>query len=126
VAYADEHGYLYIVDRLKDMIISGGENVYSTEVELALYEHPGVAECAVFGVPDPRWGERVHAVVMPRAGLEIDDEVLILHVRALIAPYKVPRSIEIRHEALPKSGAGKILKRDLRDPYWTGQQRQVH
>ena len=126
MAYADEHGYLYIVDRLKDMIISGGENVYCIEVELALYGHPGVAECAVFGVPDPRWGERVHAVVVPRAAVELDEEVLILHVRAQIAPYKVPRSIEIRDEALPKSGAGKILKRDLRDPYWTGQERQVH
>jgi long-chain acyl-CoA synthetase len=80
----------------------------------------------VFGVPDPRWGERVHAVVVPRADVELDEEALILHVRARIAPYKVPRSIEIRDEALPKSGAGKILKRDLRDPYWTGQERQVH
>ena len=80
----------------------------------------------MFGVPDPRWGERVHAVVVPRTGAELDEEVLILHVRALIAPYKVPRSMEIRDEILPKSGAGKILKRDLRDPYWVGQERQVH
>ena len=90
MAYADEHGYLYIVDRLKDMIISGGENVYSTEVELALYEHPDVAECAVFGVPDPRWGERVHAVVVPRTGAELDEEALVLHVRTLIAPLQGP------------------------------------
>jgi long-chain acyl-CoA synthetase len=126
MAYADEHGYLYIVDRLKDMIISGGENVYSTEVEQALYEYEGVAECAVFGVPDPRWGERVHAIVVPRPGAELDEAVLTLHARGLIAPYKVPRSIEIRLEPLPKSAAGKILKRDLRDPYWEGQERQVH
>ena len=126
VAYSDDRGYLYIVDRLKDMIISGGENVYSTEVELALYEHPDVAECAVFGVPDSRWGERVHAVVVPRTGAEIDEETLVLHVRTLIAPYKVPRSLEIRLEPLPQSGAGKILKRDLRDPHWAGHERQVH
>ena len=95
--------------------------MYSTEVELALYEHPDVAECAVFGVPDSRWGERVHAVVVPRTGAEIDEETLVpLHVRTLIAPYKVPRSLEIRLEPLPQSGAGKIIKRDLRDPHWAG------
>ncbi|MGA2924819.1 MAG: long-chain-fatty-acid--CoA ligase [Solirubrobacteraceae bacterium] len=126
MAYADDHGYLYIVDRLKDMIISGGENVYCTEVELALYEHPGVLECAVFGVPDPRWGERVHAVVTQRAGVALDEDVLVAHLRARIASYKVPRSLEITLEPLPKSGAGKILKRELRDPYWADHERSVH
>jgi long-chain acyl-CoA synthetase len=126
MAYADDHGYLHIVDRLKDMIISGGENVYSTEVEQALYEHPNVVECAVFGVPDPRWGERVHAVVVPKTGTALDEEALMRHARALIAHYKVPRSIEIRVEPLPKSGAGKILKRELRDQHWVGQERKVH
>jgi long-chain acyl-CoA synthetase len=126
MAYADEYGYLYIVDRVKDMIISGGENVYSTEVELALYEHPDVAECAVFGVPDPRWGERVHAVIVPRAGRDVDEQTLVAHARERIAGYKVPRSLEIRLEPLPKSGAGKILKRELRDPHWAGQERRVH
>lgn len=126
MAYADDSGYLYIVDRVKDMIISGGENVYSTEVEQAIYEHADVQECAVFGVPDPRWGERVHAVVVPRQGSTLDEEALVAHARARIAGYKVPRSLEIRLEPLPKSGAGKILKRDLRDPHWAGHERQVH
>ena len=126
LAYADDRGYLYIVDRLKDMIISGGENVYSTEVEQALYEHEAVAECAVFGVPDPRWGERVHAVVVLRDGEELDEAELTVHARARIAAYKVPRSLEMRLEPLPKSGAGKILKRQLRDPYWAEQGRRVH
>ena len=126
LAYSDDHGYLYIVDRLKDGIISGGENVYSTEVELAIYEHRAVAECAVFGVPDPQWGERVHAIVIPRAGEALDEDALIEHLRVRIAGYKVPRSVEIRLESLPTSGAGKILKRELRAPYWAGQERKVH
>jgi len=126
MAYADDAGYLYIVDRLKDMIISGGENVYSAEVEAALYEHPDVAECAVFGVPDPRWGERVHAVVVPRAGAELHEDALVGHAQALIAHYKVPRSVELRAEPLAKTGAGKILKRELRDQHWVGQERQIH
>ena len=126
MAYMDDRGYLYIVDRIKDMIISGGENVYSTEVELAFYEHPDVVECAVFGVPDPRWGERVHAIVVLRTGVTLNEETLVAHARARIAGYKVPRSLEVRLEPLPKSGAGKILKRHLRDPYWAGQERRVH
>jgi acyl-CoA synthetase (AMP-forming)/AMP-acid ligase II len=126
MAIADDRGYLYIVDRAKDMIISGGENVYSTEVELAIYEYPNVAEVAVFGIPDPRWGERVHAVVVPRAAAEVDADGLVAHLRERIAGYKVPRSVEIRTEPLPKSGAGKILKRELRDPHWAGRERQVH
>lgn len=126
MAYADEHGYLYIVDRVKDMIISGGENVYSIEVEMAIYEHPDVDEVAVFGVPDPRWGERVHAVIVPRSGTQLEEESIRVHVRERIAGYKVPRSIEFRTEPLPKSGPGKVLKRGLRDPYWVGRQRGVN
>jgi long-chain acyl-CoA synthetase len=126
VAYADDHGYLYIVDRAKDMIISGGENVYTTEVENALYSHPAVLEAAAFGIPDEKWGEAVHAEVVPRPGVTVTGEELINHARTLIAGYKVPRSVHVRTEALPKSGAGKILKRDLRDPFWEGKSRSVN
>jgi long-chain acyl-CoA synthetase len=101
------------------MIVTGGENVYRTEVEDALYQHPAVAEAAVFGIPDPRWGEAVHAVVVPRG--PVDSDQLRAHCRALIAGYKVPKTIELRDEPLPKSAAGKLLKRELRAPYWNGQ-----
>ena len=119
----DDEGYLYLVDRAKDMIVSGGENVYSTEVEDVLYRHPAVLEAAVFGVPDARWGEAVHAVVVPRAAVAEND--LIAHCRESIAGYKVPKRIEIRDEPLPKSGAGKLLKRELRAPYWEGRESMV-
>jgi len=119
----DDQGYLYLVDRAKDMIVSGGENVYSTEVEDVLYRHPAVLEAAVFGVPDERWGEAVHAVVVPRAAVAEND--LIAHCRESIAGYKVPKRIEIRDEPLPKSGAGKLLKRELRAPYWEGRESMV-
>ena len=125
MAYSDKYGYLYIVDRVKDMIVSGGENIYSTEVELALYDYAGVREAAVFGVPDPKWGERVHAVVVMEEGCEAASDELIAHVRGLIAGYKAPRSVELRTEPMPKSAAGKILKRELRDPYWVLEARQV-
>ncbi len=118
LGYQDEQANLYLVDRARDMIVSGGENVYSTEVEDALYRHPAVFEAAVFGVPDDHWGEAVHAVVVPRA--RVTPEELIAHCRELIAPYKVPKAIELRAEPLPKSGAGKVLKRELREPFWTG------
>ena len=126
VAYADEHGYLYVVDRAKDMIISGGENVYTTEVENALYAHPAVLEAAALGVPHETWGEAVHAEVVPKAGTVVTAEELIAHCRTLIAGYKVPRTVTVRTEALPKSGAGKILKRELRAPYWEGRERSVN
>jgi long-chain acyl-CoA synthetase len=119
----DEDGYLYLVDRAKDMIVTGGENVYSTEVEDVLYRHPAVAEAAVFGIPDPRWGEAVHAVVVPRS--DVTEEALIAHCREAIAGYKVPKAIELRAEPLPKSGAGKLLKRELRAPYWEGRESMV-
>jgi long-chain acyl-CoA synthetase len=119
----DADGYLYLVDRAKDMIVSGGENVYSTEVEDVLYRHPAVREAAVFGIPDERWGEAVHAVVVAREAVGEDE--LIAHCRASIAGYKVPKRIELREEPLPKSGAGKVLKRELRAPYWEGRESMV-
>ncbi|MGE0386833.1 MAG: class I adenylate-forming enzyme family protein [Gammaproteobacteria bacterium] len=114
IGYFDARGYLFVVDRIKDMIITGGENVYSTEVEQVLAAHPAVAECAVFGVPDPHWGERVHAVVVPRAGREIDTADLDRHCRAAIAAYKCPRSWELRTTPLPLSNVNKVLKTRLR------------
>ena len=124
-AYSDDDGYLFMVDRLKDMIISGGENVYCIEVENVLVEHEAVSEAAVFGVPDPRWGERVHAVVVPAPGASIDVERLREHCRGRIAGFKVPRSFEVRAEPLPKSGPGKVLKTALREPHWAGSSRRI-
>jgi acyl-CoA synthetase (AMP-forming)/AMP-acid ligase II len=109
----DDNGYLYVVDRIKDMIITGGENVYSTEVENAVASHPAVAACAVIGVPDERWGERVHAVVVVHAGARVGAEDLRVHAKGLIAGYKCPRTIDFVEE-LPATSTGKILKRDLR------------
>jgi long-chain acyl-CoA synthetase len=124
--YIDADGFLYIVDRMKDMIVSGGENVYSAEVEDALHRHPAVAECAVIGVPDETWGERVHAVVRLRAGESADAKALIAHCHQRIAGYKCPRSVAFVAEPLPLSGAGKILKTELRKPYWDGKTKQVN
>jgi long-chain acyl-CoA synthetase len=123
MGYRDEESYIYLVDRAKDMIVSGGENIYSTEVENALAAHPTVAEVAVFGVPDERWGEAVYAVVICRTDVTADE--LITHCRARIANFKVPKRIELRTEPLPKSAAGKILKRTLRDPHWAKQKIQL-
>jgi long-chain acyl-CoA synthetase len=123
LGYLDEAGHLFLVDRARDMIVSGGENVYCTEVEEALYSHPGVGEAAVFGVPDERWGETVYAVVVPRA--EVGAQELIDHCRTRIAGYKVPKKLELRSEPLPKSGAGKILKRELREPFWRGHETRI-
>lgn len=114
VGHLDEEGYLYLVDRLDDMIVTGGENVYSTEVENALESHPAVAQVAVIGVPDPTWGEQVHAIVVLAEGAVASEEELKAHARQQIAGYKVPKSIELRHEPLPLSGALKPLKRELR------------
>ena len=118
LGYLDERHRLYLVDRAKDMIVTGGENVYGTEVEEALYAHHAVLEAAVFGVPDEYWGEAVYAVVVPRT--EVDPEDLGAHCRRLIAGYKVPKHIELRTEPLPKSAAGKVLKRELRAVHWEG------
>ena len=128
VAYADEGGYIFIVDRAKDMIISGGENIYTTEVENAVYAHPAVLEAAAFGVPHEEWGESVHVVVVTKPDMSLEEDELVEHCRTLIAGYKLPRSTNIRaaDEPLPKSGAGKILKRDLRDPFWAEHDRGVN
>jgi long-chain acyl-CoA synthetase len=127
LGYMDADGFLFVVDRSKDMIVSGGENVYSTEVEDALYRHPAVLEAAVFGIPDADWGEAVHAVVVPRPGHEqLDPAELIAFSRQQIAAYKVPKRIELRHDPLPKSGPGKVLKRELRAPFWQGRDRGVN
>jgi long-chain acyl-CoA synthetase len=127
LGYLDDEGYLFLVDRSKDMIVSGGENVYSTEVEDVLYGHEAVLEAAVFGVPDDKWGEAVWAVVVPREEFrDIDPAGIIAYCRTRIAGYKVPKGIDLRHEPLPKSGPGKVLKRELRAPFWEGQERSVH
>ena len=125
LGYMNDQGYLFLVDRAKDMIISGGENVYSTEVEEVLYKHPAVLEAAVFGVPDAKWGEAVHAVVVPRAGHAVDAAMLIAFCREHVAGYKVPKQIDLRHDPLPKSGPGKVLKRELRVPFWAGHTAQI-
>ena len=117
-AYMDDEGFVFIVDRLKDMIISGGENVYSAEVENAISLMPGVAEVAVIGIPDAKWGESVHAVIVPRPGANLTADAVIAHCRTQIAGYKCPRSVEFRDTPLPLSGAAKVLKRELREPFW--------
>ncbi|MDH5675768.1 MAG: long-chain-fatty-acid--CoA ligase [Myxococcales bacterium] len=124
--YIDENGYLFLVDRVKDMIVTGGENVYSVEVENAIASHPAVAQVAVIGIPDDSWGEAVHAIVVPHAGAEVGAEDVIAHARASIAGYKVPKSVEFRSEPMPLSGALKVLKRELRAPYWEGKDRGVN
>ena len=123
-AYMDEKGYMFIVDRVKDMIVTGGENVFSAEVENALASHPDIAMCAVIGIPDEQWGEAVHAVVVAKPGKTPAPADLIDHCKARIAGYKCPKSVELR-EALPLSGAGKVLKSELREPYWKGKARRV-
>ena len=125
-ARMDENGYIFIVDRVKDMIVSGGENVYSAEVESAVHLHPAVAECAVIGVPDDTWSERVHAIVRLREGAAASAEELVAHWHRHIAGFKCPRSIAFHAEPLPLSGASKILKTELRKPYWEGHDKQVH
>ncbi len=123
LGYLDADGHLFLVDRAKDMIVSGGENVYCTEVEEALYLHPAVREAAVFGIPGQCSGEAVHAVVVPRS--QTSEQELLLHCRRLVAAYEVPKRIELSAEPLPKSGAGKILKRRLREPFWQGHETRV-
>ena len=125
-AVMDEDGYFYIKDRVKDMIISGGENVYPAEVENAIFGHPQVNEVAVIGIPDEKWGEAVKAVVSPKPGVDqVDTESVIAHARERIAGFKVPKSVDVI-AALPRNASGKILRRELRDPYWEGQERGVN
>jgi acyl-CoA synthetase (AMP-forming)/AMP-acid ligase II len=119
VAYTDEEGFVYICDRKKDMIISGGVNIYPAEIEAVLYEHPQVLDAAVFGIPDEEWGERVHAIVQPKDGETIDVDDLRAFAEPRLARYKHPRAYEVR-ELLPRTDSGKLLKRVLRDEYWQG------
>jgi acyl-CoA synthetase (AMP-forming)/AMP-acid ligase II len=125
LATIDSEGSLRIVDRSKDIIISGGENISSAEVENALYSHPSVIECAVIGVPDETWGEVPVALVVCRAGREVTETELIAHIRGNLAPFKCPKAIHFR-DSLPKGGTGKILKRQLREPFWQGKKRRVN
>ncbi|HET6793019.1 MAG TPA: long-chain-fatty-acid--CoA ligase [Acidimicrobiales bacterium] len=124
--YVDADGYVYLVDRVKDMIVTGGENVYSVEVENAVASHPAVAQVAVIGIPSEQWGEAVHAIVVLKPDASATEEEIRDHARGLIAGYKVPKTVEFRTEQLPLSGAMKVLKRELRAPYWEGQGRSVN
>jgi len=124
--YLDDRGYLFLVDRVKDMIVTGGENVYSAEVESAISTHPAVLQVAVIGIPHETWGEQVHAIVVLKPDAEATEADIIEHARESIAGYKLPKSVEFRAEPLPLSGAMKVLKKDLRAPYWEGQDRAVN
>jgi long-chain acyl-CoA synthetase len=121
----NDEGYVYIVDRVKDMIISGGENIYSAEVENAIYQLDGVIECAVIGIPNAEWGEAVHAIVRKDPSSSIADNDVILHSKKLIAGFKCPKSVSFREDPMPLSGAGKVLKTTLRKPFWEGHKKQV-
>jgi len=123
--YLDQDGYLFIHDRMKDMIISGGENVYPAEVESAIFGHPAVQEVAVIGIPDQKWGETVKAVVVAKPGMSVEEADIIAWARERIAPFKAPRSVDVI-EALPRNASGKILRKDLRAPYWEGYERMVN
>jgi long-chain acyl-CoA synthetase len=123
--YLDEDGYLFICDRVKDMIVSGGENIYPAEIESALYEHADVSEAAVIGVPDDTWGEAVKAFIVRKPGATATAEEILAFARTRIAGYKIPKSVDFV-EALPRSATGKVLKRELRAPYWAGRERQVN
>lgn len=123
--YLDADGYLFIVDRVKDMIVSGGENIYPAEVENAIYGHPAVAEVTVIGVPSERWGEEVKAVVVRKPGTNPTADDIIRWTRERIATFKAPKTVDFVDD-LPRSGAGKILRRQIRDPFWVGRERQVN
>ncbi|WP_395644593.1 fatty acid--CoA ligase [Terricaulis sp.] len=124
--YMDADGYIYISDRIKDMIVSGAENVYPAEVESAIHGHPHVAEVAVIGVPDDTWGEAVKAIVVPKPGVTPDAASIIAYARERIAHYKAPKSVDVREQPLPRSSSGKILRRELREPFWAGRERRVN
>ena len=125
VGYVDEEGFLFICDRLKDMVISGGENVYPAEVEGVLYRHEHIAEVAVLGLPDEKWGESVLALVVLRAGAALNEEQVIAYTKTKLAGYKCPKRVEFRTE-LARTATGKLQKFKLRAPYWEGRERQVN
>jgi acyl-CoA synthetase (AMP-forming)/AMP-acid ligase II len=124
-AYMDEDGYVFIYDRVKDMIVTGGENVYPAEVENALFGHPAIADAAVIGVPDDTWGEAVKAIVVSKSGAQQDAADIIAWARARIANFKTPKSVDFV-DAIPRNATGKILRRELREPYWKGRDRRVN
>jgi acyl-CoA synthetase (AMP-forming)/AMP-acid ligase II len=124
VAYVDDEGYVYICDRKKDMIISGGVNIYPAEIEAVLHAYPDLLDVAVFGVPDEEWGERVHAIVQPKPGTTITADAMRAFVEPRLASYKRPRDYEFR-DALPRTDSGKLLKRVLRDEYWRDRKTSV-
>jgi acyl-CoA synthetase (AMP-forming)/AMP-acid ligase II len=124
MGYYDHQGYIYIVDRKKDMIISGGENVYPREIEEVLYQHPAVAEAAVIGIPDEIWVERVHALVVLKDGRDATEDEIMEFCRRHLARYKAPKSVEFV-DALPKNPQGKILKREIRGKYCKGLERKI-
>jgi fatty-acyl-CoA synthase len=123
-AYMDEEGFIYIQDRIKDMVVSGGENVYPSEVESALFEHDAVLDAAVIGIPSERWGEEVLAFLQLRPGESVTTEEIVDFCRDRLAGYKIPRRIEVIDQ-IPRNASGKVLKKDLREPYWKGVQRRV-
>jgi long-chain acyl-CoA synthetase len=123
--YIDPEGFVFLTDRVKDMIVSGGENVYPIEIENVLIEHPAVEDVAVIGVPDERWGETVKAVIVRKAGVEVAAEELIAYARDRLARYKCPTSVDFI-DMLPRNPSGKILKRELREPYWAGKERRIN
>lgn len=123
--YMDDDGFVFLVDRLKDMIVTGGENVYSAAVEHVIYTHPAIHECAVIGVPSEQWGEAVHAIVVAKSGVELDEDDLRAHCRRHLAGFECPKTFEVRDGELPKSGPGKILKSELRKPFWQGRERSI-
>ena len=125
VGYFDEDGYLYLIDRVKDMIITGGENVFSVEVENALTSHPGVQMAAVIGIPSEEWGESVHGIVIADPDNTPTEEELIAHCKGRIAGYKCPKEITFRNGEFPLSGAGKVLKTELRKPFWEGYEKGI-
>jgi long-chain acyl-CoA synthetase len=125
IGYQDSEGFFYILDRLKDMIVTGGENVYSGEVEAIIYTHPSVREAAVFGIPDPKWGELVMACIVLKPGSAVTADEIVAHCHQHLASYKIPRRIEFLATELPKSGSGKILKRILHDRFWVHEERAV-
>jgi long-chain acyl-CoA synthetase len=123
--YIDPDGFLFLHDRIKDMVVSGGENIYPAEVENAIMSHPGVADVAVIGVPDEKWGETVKAIVVRAPGTAATAEELIDHCRERVARFKCPTSVDFI-DALPRNPSGKVLKRELREPFWVGHQRRIH
>ena len=124
IGYKDEDGFVYIVDRKKDMIISGGLNVFPIEIERVIWSHPAVQDCAVIGVPDEKWGEAVKAVVELKAGEQVSGDDLIALCKQELSPYKAPKTVEFWEE-LPRSGVGKVLKRKVRERFWAGHERKI-